>query len=93
MGMRRCEVTGGTGTEEAPIQAHEVWEVDDEAGVVRLAGLQARAPEVQLATRVAQNTISEARLRTALWTLQAINECAPALVLLVSSASQCLIQL
>ena len=55
------------------MQAHEVWEFDDEAGIVQLAGLQARAPEVQLAKFI-QHTASESQLQTALWTLQAINE-------------------
>ena len=86
MRLCRCEITGGTGTQEAPVQAHEVWEVDDDAGVVRLGGLQARAAEVQLATRAA-HAASEAQLRTALWTLQAINECAPAFMTMMISIS------
>ncbi len=52
-----------------------MWEIDDSAGVLRLAGLQALAPEVLLAKRVRAQGAERLR-QAAMWTLQAMNECA-----------------
>ncbi len=52
----------------------EIWSFDDEEGVVKLEGLQALCPEVHLAKHVLVQADDKQR-QTAMWTLQAMNEC------------------
>lgn len=40
---RRCEVCGGIGP-RWPVECHEIWEYNDDAGLQRLAGLIALCP-------------------------------------------------
>lgn len=44
----RCAVSGGVGP-RWPVEVHEVWDVDEEARVARLVGLEALAPSVHAA--------------------------------------------
>ena len=62
------------------MECAEVWEADDHEGVLRLAGLQALASEVLLAKRVLRHWGAERQRQAAMWTLQAMNECAPGLL-------------
>jgi hypothetical protein len=39
----RCEICGGKG-KKWPVECHEQWDYDDEAGVQRLVGLEALCP-------------------------------------------------
>jgi hypothetical protein len=78
----RCEISMGSGSDSAcPVVCQEVWAVDDEQGVVKLMGLQALAPEVHLAKHVTV-IVDEKQRQTAMWALQAMNECVPLLPLL-----------
>ena len=76
MHVHRCEISGGVSGEEgqAPVECAEVWEFDDQEGVLRLAGLQALAAEVLLAKRVLRHKGAERQRQAAMWTLQAMNE-------------------
>lgn len=71
----RCQVSAGQGSDKsAPVVCQEVWSFDDENGVVKLEGLQALCPEVHLAKHVLVQ-LDDKQRQTALWTLQAMNEC------------------
>ncbi|KAK9834983.1 hypothetical protein WJX81_001972 [Elliptochloris bilobata] len=70
----RCEVSRGAGAAPGPpLECHERWVLDDEAGVASLAGLQALCPEVHAVKHMLAQR-DERRRQEALWTLQAMNE-------------------
>lgn len=72
----RCAISAGQGSDPvAPVVCQEVWSFDDEAGIARLVGLQALCPEVHLAKHVLVQ-VDDKQRQTAMWTLQAMNECA-----------------
>jgi hypothetical protein len=74
--MCRCAISAGQGSDRVtPVVCQEVWSFDDEAGIVRLEGLQALCPEVHLAKHVLVQ-VDDKQRQTAMWTLQAMNECA-----------------
>ena len=72
--MRRCEISGGSGTDsQNPVQCQEVWAFDDDRAEMRLVGLQAVCSEIFLAKRLLRQLDDNTR-QTAMWTLQAMNE-------------------
>ena len=71
-GCRRCEVSGGVGT-EWPVECHEIWRFHEGSQTLQLRGFMALHPEVHLAKHLERQQ-DDKRRQQAIWMLQAMNE-------------------